>query len=124
MRNVLLFTILVSLTACSLFPPPPVKIPIQTITPVGEFSGLRVSGNSLVNNQGQKVVLHGVNRSGAEYSCVQDDGFMDGPADESSVKAMADWKINAVRIPFNEHCWLGLAGTDPGGVTYQKHIQA
>ena len=121
--NVLLLMVLVSAVACSSSPAEPVKIPVHTITPVGQFSGLHVSGNILVNEQGQQVVLHGVNRSGAEYSCVQSDTFMDGPADESSVKAMADWKINVVRVPFNEHCWLGLPGTNPGGAGYQQQIQ-
>jgi hypothetical protein len=31
---------------------------------------LHVSGNELVNADGQQVVLHGVDRSGGEYSCV------------------------------------------------------
>src|SRR5947207_931561 len=88
-----------------------------------QFSGLHVSGNMLVNEQGQQVVLHGANRSGAEYSCIHGNGFMDGPADEPSVKAMANWHVNVVRLPFNEHCWLGLAGTDPGGETYQHEMK-
>jgi hypothetical protein len=27
---------------------------------------------------------------------------------------MADWRMNAVRIPLNEHCWLGINGSPRG----------
>jgi hypothetical protein len=47
-----------------------------------------------------------------------------GPSDEASVAAMASWGINAVRIPLNEDCWLGINGTNPAysGVNYQTAI--
>jgi endoglucanase len=68
---------------------------------------LHVSGNSLVNAHGARVVLHGVDRSGGEYACVQGWGFFDGPVDQESVTAMKTWDINAVRVPLNEACWNG-----------------
>jgi hypothetical protein len=71
---------------------------------------LRVSGNRLVDSAGHTVLFHGVNRSGAEYACVQGWGIFDGPSDAASVAAMAAWHVNAVRIPINEDCWLGLNG--------------
>ncbi len=73
------------------------------------ISELHVEGNVLKNEQGQTIILRGVNRSGAEYMCVQGRGFMDGPTDDSTILAMKSWRINAVRIPLNEHCWLGLS---------------
>jgi endoglucanase len=67
---------------------------------------LHVSGNELLNGAGTQVVLHGVNRSGAEYACVQGWGFFDGPVTESSILAMKSWThITAVRVPVNEACW-------------------
>jgi hypothetical protein len=38
---------------------------------------------------------------------------------------MQSWGINAVRIPLNEDCWLGINGTDAsvGGVNYETPIQ-
>ena len=36
---------------------------------------LHVSGNKLVDPTGSQVVLHGVNRSGSEFACVQDNGI-------------------------------------------------
>jgi endoglucanase len=86
--------------------------------------GLYVSGNQLVNETGQLVVLHGVNRSGAEYACIQGWGFMDGPSDAASIQAMTRWKINAVRVPVNEHCWLGLRDVNSqyAGAAYRDFI--
>ena len=70
--------------------------------------GLHVSGNRLLDARGRVVRFHGVNRSGTEYACIQGWGIFDGPSSASSVKAMASWHVNAVRIPINEDCWLGI----------------
>ena len=35
---------------------------------------LHVSGNKLVDPSGSQVVLHGMDRSGAEFACVQNSG--------------------------------------------------
>ena len=40
-------------------------------------------------------------------------GIWDGPVDDASVKAIADWKVNTVRVPLNEECWLGLSNIKP-----------
>lgn len=91
--------------------------------------GVFVSGNRLVDGAGNKVILKGVNRSGSEYACVDGWGFFDGPVDQASVDAMASWRINAVRVPLNSACWLGvtkqLAGgnTTYTGVAYQEAIK-
>jgi endoglucanase len=72
-------------------------------TPVPQ---LHVSGSKVVDASGNQVVLHGVNRSGAEYACVQGWGFFDGPVDEASIQAIKTWThITAVRVPVNEACW-------------------
>jgi hypothetical protein len=85
---------------------------------------IHVQGNQLVNSAGNVVTLHGVDRSGGEYMCVQGTGdVFDGPSDAASVAAMASWNINAVRVPLNEDCWLGINGASPGGATYQTAIE-
>jgi hypothetical protein len=58
----------------------------------------------------QPVVLQGVSRSGTEFACVGGYGIFDGPNDDASIEAMKAWKINTVRVPLNEHCWLGING--------------
>ncbi|HUN36770.1 MAG TPA: cellulase family glycosylhydrolase [Trebonia sp.] len=67
---------------------------------------LHVSGNKLLDAGGNQVVLHGVDRSGTEYACVQGNGIFDGPNDQASITAMKSWgPVNAVRVPLNEACW-------------------
>jgi hypothetical protein len=70
--------------------------------------------------------LLGVNRSGAEYACVQGWGFFDGPVDKPSIAAMASWRIDAVRVPLNEDCWLGINGVKRqyAGTAYRRAIEA
>jgi endoglucanase len=86
--------------------------------------GLHVVGNQLLNAAGQAVVLRGVDRSGTEYACVQGWGIFSGPADAASIKAIAAWHVNAVRVPLNEDCWLSINGVAPsyGGAAYRRVI--
>lgn len=105
--------------------------PVVTSAPAGSMKGLRVSGNKLVNAQGQVVQFIGMNRSGSEYRCIGFDGLsslppdpskdtsiFEGPTDLESINDMKKWNINVVRIPLNEMCWLGL---DPDFTTQANH---
>ncbi|NUR72427.1 MAG: cellulase family glycosylhydrolase [Hamadaea sp.] len=85
---------------------------------------LHVSGNKIVTASGATYRLLGVNRSSAEFACVQGKGMWDSAQpDQASVDAMKAWNIHAVRIPLNEDCWLGTFGT-PSGSTYQTAVKA
>jgi endoglucanase len=86
---------------------------------------LRVQGNRLVDAAGHAVRLIGVDRSGAEYACAQGWGIFDGPTDSAAVAAIASWNANAVRVPMNEDCWLGINGVAAAysGATYQAAIE-
>lgn len=79
----------------------------------GTAPALHVWGNKLVDADGTTHRMLGVNRSGGEFMCVQGYGIWDGPVDDAAIKAIADWKANAVRIPLNEECWLGLSNIKP-----------
>jgi uncharacterized protein YbdZ (MbtH family) len=70
--------------------------------------------------------LIGMDRSGTEYACVQGWGIFDGPSDTNSVTAMASWHADAVRVPLNEDCWLGINGVNPSfsGAIYRSAIQS
>jgi endoglucanase len=87
---------------------------------------LQVSGNSLVSANGTPVVLHGVDRSGTEYSCVHGAGIFDGPSDQASITAMKNVGVNAVRVPLNEACWNGESYVSAAyaGANYQSAIEA
>jgi len=74
------------------------------------LTGIRVSGNRLVDGYGNTIHLQGVNRSGTEYACVQGWGIFDGPNDAASVQAIQSWKVNVVRVLLNEDCWLNING--------------
>jgi endoglucanase len=86
-------------------------------------TALNVQGNRLVDSGGREVILHGVNRMGFEYSCVQNKGLFDAPLDRASVEAIRSWNVNAVRLPLNEHCWLGIDGT-PSGEPYRRGVES
>ncbi|HEX8906628.1 MAG TPA: glycoside hydrolase family 9 protein, partial [Longimicrobiaceae bacterium] len=87
---------------------------------------LHVSGNRLVDAAGRTVVLRGVNRSGGEFMCAQGRGIFDGPVDSAAVAAIAAWKVDAVRVPLNEDCWLGIDGVPPqyAGDNYRQAVAA
>ncbi len=84
-----------------------------------------VRGNQLVDAAGNPVRLLGVNRAGSEGKCVHREGFFEGPTDMPSIEAMKRWHINAVRIPLNESCWLGINWVPPafGGSAYRAEIK-
>ena len=85
---------------------------------------LQVSGRGLFSAQGRRVVLHGVNRAGGEYACVEGGGIWDGPM--NSVTAMKSWHVNAVRVPLNEACWNGESYVQAQyrGPSYRKAVEA
>jgi endoglucanase len=112
-------------------PAPTTPAPTPTATPPappapGSAPQLQVAGSKLVNASGQQVVLHGVDRSGTEFACVQGWGIFDGPSDQASITAMKSVGVNAVRVPLNEACWNGepYVNSAFSGATYQSAIKA
>ena len=98
---------------------------------VSAAAGLRVVGNALVfgAGAGTTVQLRGVSRSGTEYACIQGWGVFDGPQpavpdSTAMVRAMLSWDTNAVRVPLNEDCWLGInAPPRDSGAVYRHAIE-
>lgn len=88
------------------------------------ITAVHVARNRLVNQAGQPIRLLGVDRSGTEYMCLRS-GIFYGPSGVASVTAMTSWHVNAVRIPLNEDCWLGLNGVKPlySGAKYRAAIE-
>ena len=74
-----------------------------------------VHGHKLTDGRGHRLQLRGVNRSGTEYACAEGWGLFDSPHPSRPdgarlIRAIRSWKANAVRVPLNEACWLGING--------------
>jgi endoglucanase len=97
--------------------------PTSVPTPSSPAPQLHIENNLLVDSNGNMVRLTGANRSGTEYRCL-DYSVFDGPNSEASIDAMLTWHINAIRVPLNEDCWLGinLKVSRFGGDYYRDHI--
>jgi hypothetical protein len=116
-------------TALVLALPVVAALPAAAATPRHD---LRVRGHALVDGPGagHVVRLLGVNRSGLEYACIQGWGFFDSPHpnqidDPAMIAAMTSWDIDAVRVPLNEDCWLGLdTPHGRGGAPYRRIVKA
>jgi endoglucanase len=103
--------------------PTQTNTPAETNTPAKTDVPLSIAvqGNHLVNGSGQVVTLHGVNISGTEWQCLVGQAFY-GPSSEASIAAIAAWHVNAVRIPLNEDCWLGINGAPADVSAYHEAI--
>ena len=93
----------------------------------GPALSISVSGDHFVNQDGQTVVLRGVNTSGSEFACVKEGTIFDGSeqASAGSISAMRSWGFNAVRVQLNESCWLGIQRVAPAvsGQAYRSAIE-
>jgi len=87
---------------------------------------IAVSGDHFVNGDDQTVRLLGVDVPGTEYACEEGWGYSSLPISPASADAIAAWHADAVRVPLNEDCWLGINdagfyGTPSG---YQQAIES
>jgi hypothetical protein len=69
---------------------------------------ISIVGKHFVNGAGHTIRLLGVNHTSSEYGCVDGFGYDDGHFNNADAAAIASWGANAVRIPLNEDCWLGI----------------
>lgn len=98
--------------------------PLSSEAAPARIADVAVLGSRLVGADGEALRLTGVSQSGAEYACVQGWGIFDGDASSASATVISSWGFNAVRLPLNEHCWLGFEGLDPAysGPSYRRAI--
>ena len=104
--------------------PPPSATPTPIPLPPNLASPLHVEATRLVDASGGTVFVRGLSRSGTEYACAYGFAIFDGPSDQASIDEMRTWNVNAVRVPLNEDCWLGINGVPDafGGANYQRAI--
>jgi hypothetical protein len=89
--------------------------PVATPTP-GSAPIPVVSGNRILDTRtGATWIPHAVNWPSFEYACRQGWGYSQGGATQAAAAAMVSWGINAVRLPLNEQCWLGVEGAPAYG---------
>jgi endoglucanase len=107
---------------------PPVAVPTTAAISVPVTSapprGLRVEGNQFFTGN-RAVRLLGVSHSGTESTCTDGRGeIFQGPSGDTLVPPMLGWKVNTVRVPLNESCWLGVDGLAPmsSGRAYREAI--
>src|SRR5665213_2425098 len=98
-------------------------LPPPTTTP---GTALQVSGNQLLNSTGQPIRLLGVDASGTEDACTMGHQLAWGPSNSTEAAGIASWDTNAVRVPLNEDCWLGINGipTALSGSAYIAFIKS
>jgi endoglucanase len=90
---------------------------------------IAIDGNHFVDGNGQTIRLLGVDRPGTEYACEEGWGDSDGDdtadAAAADAAAIASWHANAVRVPLNEDCWLGINGQPSYGTvaSYRQVVQ-
>ena len=87
---------------------------------------IAVEGNHFVNGAGQTVRLLGVDVPGTEYACEEGWGYAQEPLTAATAQAIAAWHADAVRVPLNEDCWLGLNGQPSYGTEagYRSAIES
>ena len=78
---------------------------------------LHVTGNQVLNRDGQPVWLQGVNVVSLEF-LVQGDHLL-----KSLLVAVDDWKSNLIRLPVKEEYWFGrTGGQKDGGAAYRELV--
>jgi endoglucanase len=114
-------------TPQTLSPSAPSTQPCCSATPPAEVGAPvpHVVGNSLVDSSGKPLRLLGFDVPGTQNACIEDKGISWGPFDGGEAKSMAAWHANAVRVPLNEDCWLGINGVSSqySGTHYRQAIK-
>lgn len=87
---------------------------------------IAISGNHFVNGAGTTVRLLGADVPSTEYACDQGWGYASQPLTPATAAAIAAWHADAVRVPLNEDCWLGLNGQPSFGTEagYRQAIES
>src|SRR5665213_2534271 len=92
----------------------------------GSKLAVHVSNGQLVDGNGKTIRLLGLDVGGTEKGCVESGLVTNGePLTQATADAIKSWKVNAVRVPLNEDCWLGINGVSPAvsAQAYQAAIK-
>lgn len=79
-----------------------------------QLAPLRVVGNKIVNaRSGAEVILRGVNRSGLEYSSLENPLGSAGITDREIAEIVENWGATIIRLPFNQEWAVETPGYNP-----------
>jgi endoglucanase len=78
--------------------------------PLGPDPPVRIVDGQLVTRAGRPVRLLGVDVTGTESACIAGRQVTGATFDDAEADAIRRWHVDAVRVPLNEDCWLGLNG--------------
>jgi endoglucanase len=71
---------------------------------------MRIVAGRLVTGEGRAVRLLGVDVTGTESACIAGRQVMGATFNDAEADAIRSWHVDAVRVPLNEDCWLGING--------------
>ena len=77
---------------------------------LGPNPAVRIVDGQLVTRAGRPVRLLGVDVTGTESACIAGRQVAGATFDDAEAKAIRSWHVDAVRVPLNEDCWLGING--------------
>jgi len=69
-----------------------------------ELPQLKVSGNKIINDRGETVLLKGVNTASMEW-----DSHGEGHILQTVSNAIHEWHVNIIRLPLTQDRWFGKA---------------
>jgi PKD repeat protein len=96
-----------------------------TDSPLGVGAAVHIKGGQFVNSSGTPVRLLGVDAVGTQQTCIGTNPVVGATFDVTEAAAIRTWHADAVRVPLNEDCWLGINGA-PRGMTaaaYRAQIE-
>jgi hypothetical protein len=89
---------------------------LTTASPLGVGAAVHIKGGKFVNSTGTPVQLLGVDAVGTQQTCIGTNPVVGATFDATEAAAISTWHADAVRVPLNEDCWLGINGA-PRGMT-------
>jgi len=108
---VALLLALAPVTATSHLEPAAASAPTPAVAPTPVVDGTRL----VDSRSGRTWVAHAVNWPSFEYACQQGWAYAADLRTSAAAQAMASWGVNAVRLPLNQSCWLGVGGSPAYG---------
>ena len=92
---------------------------------LGPDPPVRIVDGRFVTRADRPVRLLGVDVTGTESACIAGRQVAGATFNDAEARAIRRWHVNAVRVPLNEDCWLGINGVTAqlSAVAYRTLIE-